>query len=239
MLGVGDFLRAYPLMSFRPRPGRPFLVRGCFRFRAQHADAGEVEDAFDLEIDIPSTFPKDIPKVTETAGRIPRTSGYHVNQTDGTLCLGSPLRLLSLLSTAPTLCGFSEKCLVPYLFAVSQRLRTGLLFPFGELDHGSEGALWDYQGLFGFDTPDKARMTIYLLGLKKRIANKHPCPCGCRRRLGRCQFNRKLSGFRKLASRHWFRTQYLSISRSIERGLYPSVRPDGSQVFLSPPQSAH
>jgi hypothetical protein len=123
--GLRDFLRAYPFMAFRPRPEKPFLLRGRFQFVAQHRDAGEVEDAFELEIDIPTAFPKDIPKVTETGGRIPRTSDYHVNQTDGTLCLGSPLRLPSLVSAAPTLIGFSEKCLIPYIFGISQKLRTG------------------------------------------------------------------------------------------------------------------
>jgi hypothetical protein len=220
--GLRDFLRTYPLMAFRPRPGKPFLVRGRFQFLARHPDAGEVEDVFELEIDVPTAFPRDIPQVTETAGRIPRTSGFHVNQTDGTLCLGSPLRLLSLLSAAPTLSGFSEKCLVPYLFGISQKLRTGRPLPFGELDHGSEGSLRDYQGLFGLDSPDKARMAIYLLGLKKRIANKHPCPCGCRCRLGRCPFNRKLSSFRQLASRCWFRAEFVATSLS-KKGL---VRPE-------------
>jgi hypothetical protein len=211
--GLREFLRAYPFMAFRPLPGKPFLVRGRFQFIARHRDAGEVEDTFELEIDIPTAFPKDIPKVTETGGRIPRTSDYHINQTDGTLCLGSPLRLLSLLSAAPTLTGFSGKCLIPYLFGISQKLRTGQPMPFGELDHGSKDCLRDYQCLFGLDTPDKARIAIYFLGLKKRIANKHPCPCGCRLRLGKCQFNRKLSSFRQLASRGWFRTEYVSISR--------------------------
>jgi hypothetical protein len=142
-------------MAFRPRPGKPFLVRGRFQFLALHPDAGEVEDAFELEIDVPTAFPKDIPKVTETAGRIPRTSGFHVNQTDGTLCLGSPLRLLSLLSTAPTLSGFSEKCLVPYLFGISQKLRTGQPLPFGELDHGFKGSLGDYQAFLGSTPPTR------------------------------------------------------------------------------------
>src|SRR5438477_6571970 len=100
-----DFVRDYKLMAIRPRPGKTPLRTGRFEFRARHPEAGEVEDAFDLEIDVPDTFPRELPTVIETGNKIPRTRAYHVNQNDGTLCLGSPLRLLRLLSENPSLTG--------------------------------------------------------------------------------------------------------------------------------------
>jgi hypothetical protein len=203
-----DFVRDYKLMAIRPRPGKTPLLKGRFEFSARHPEAGEVEDAFDLEIDVPSTFPGTLPTVTETGNKIPRTLAFHVNQTDGTLCLGSPLRLLVLLSKSPSLTGFADKCLVPYLFAVSKKLETGAPLPFGELDHGAPGALADYQALFGLKSPEQALAALRLLGKKKRVANKHPCPCGCRVRLGRCAFRNRLLPFRALANRPWYRAQF-------------------------------
>ncbi len=170
-------------------------------FGAYHAKEGEIHDSFALQIDVPKAFPKDLPKVRETEGRIPQTGDYHVNQDDRTLCLGSPLSLLLKISKSPTLSGFAENCLVPYLFAISRKLKSGGSLPFGELAHGSKGMLADYIHLFGLKRPEQARYAFQLLGMKKRRANKLLCPCGCGIHLGRCKFNE----FRSLASRSWFR----------------------------------
>lgn len=211
-----EFIRDYKLMAIRPRAGKTPLLKGRFEFSAKHPEAGEVEDAFDLEIDVPATFPRDLPTVIETGNRIPRTETYHVNRTDWTLCLGSPLRLLVLLSEKPSLTGFAEKCLVPYLFAISQKLSSGVPLPFGQLDHGAPGALADYQTLFGLKSAEQALATLRVLGQKKRRANKHPCPCGCRLRLGSCPFRNRLPRYRALASRPWFRAQFQEMTRMLD-----------------------
>lgn len=93
---------------------------------------------------------------------------------------------------------------VPYLYAVSHKLQHGGPFPFGELAHGTPGALDEYVDLFGLEDRTKIKQALYLLGLKKRIANKRPCPCGCEKRLGVGTFNRRLLPLRKLSSPKWF-----------------------------------
>lgn len=201
-----QFLVDYPLMVARPSTDGTLVIKGCFAFGAEHAVAGKIQDSFTLEISIPKVFPHALPNVKEPEGRIPRIVDFHVNS-DGSLCLGSPLRLLKLLSAQPTIIGFAERCLVPYLYAMSHRLRTGS-FPFGELPHYAEGMLADYVSLLRLKHPEQARKALRLLGLKKRHANKLPCPCECGRRTGRCKFNRQLREFRRLASRRWFREQY-------------------------------
>jgi hypothetical protein len=194
-------------MMFRPRAGRPPVLRGRFAFTARHCEAGEIEDAFDLEIEIPVAFPRDVPVVTEIGGRIPRDANYHVNTSDNTLCLGSPLRLRQLLAADPTLTGFAEKCLIPYLFAQSRNLASHGGFAFGELAHGLPGMLEDYVALFGVKETSEVVEVLRLLGMKTRQANKMACPCGCRRRLGRCPFNARLAKFREVANRPWFRAE--------------------------------
>src|ERR1051326_5548167 len=96
---------------------------------------------------------------------------------------GSPLRLMLELSRRPTLTGFAEECLIPYLFAISHKLRFGGPLPFDELQHGTPGILSDYRELFGLETPGQAQHALTLLGMKKRRANKLPCPCACGKRL--------------------------------------------------------
>jgi len=205
--GLREFLRDYPQMAVRPAAGQNLRLKGQFVFAAHHTKEGDIQDSFALEIIVRRGFPKELPRVTETGRRIPRTGEYHVNQTDNTLCLGSPLSLLLKLSKKPTLEGFAENCLVPYLFAISHKLKNGGPLPFGELDHGVDGLFADYLQLFGLKTREQLIYAFRLLGMKKRRANKLPCPCGCGIRLGRCRYNLRLREFRKVASRTWFRSR--------------------------------
>lgn len=205
--GLREFLRGYPKMAIRPSTGESLRLKGSFEFAAHHAKEGDLQDSFVLEIIVPCAFPKALPSVTETGGKIPRIPEYHVNQTDHTLCLGSPLSLLLKLSKKPSLDGFAENCLVPYLFAISRKLKTGGPLPFGELDHGVDGLFADYMQLFGLKSREQLICAFRLLGMKKRRANKLPCPCGCGIRLGRCKYNFRLREFRKIASRTWFRSR--------------------------------
>jgi hypothetical protein len=204
--GIHEFLRYYPRMAIKPLSGgSPIPLSGVFDFSAKPDNGKEIIDSYSLRILVPAAFPRDIPEVTETRHKIPRNSDYHVNS-DGTLCLGSPLRLLWQLSLVPTLVGFAEKCLVPYLYAISYKLQFGADLPFNELQHGTPGELSDYADLFGLKEPEQARAALRLLTMKKRDANKYPCPCGCGRRLGKCSFNDKIRKFRNLADRNWFRS---------------------------------
>src|SRR5262245_23130870 len=95
--GLGEFLCEYPQMAVRPSAGDGCLLMGRFAFTARSQEKREITDTFSLRIQIPSQFPRSLPRVIETAQKIPRNGAYHVNQ-DGTLCLGSPLRLMLKLS---------------------------------------------------------------------------------------------------------------------------------------------
>ena len=77
-------------------------------------------------------------------------------------------------------------------------------FIFSELAHGMHGIIDDYKELFGLDTSEQIINTLALLGNKKRIANKKPCPCGCGKMLGKCSFHLRINHFRKITTRLWF-----------------------------------
>ena len=209
--GLQEFLLDYPMMALRPAKGAMTVIRGELAFQATHADHSTVTDSFELKIEIPPDFPMALAQVTELGKRIPRDREHHVNSSDGTLCLGSPVRLILALAEKPTLVGFIERCLVPYLFAISQKLNNGGKLAFNELAHGNPGLLSDYLEIFGLKQSDHARLAISYLGMKKRRANKLPCPCGCKKRLGKCRFNLTIRKFRSLASRSWYRNQHLAL----------------------------
>src|SRR5947208_3926200 len=146
-------------MVVQPPSGPALHIEGQFEFNALAEKIGSITDCYHLNILVPPIFPRDLPVVHEIQYRIPRNGKYHVNP-NGSLCLGSRLRLLWNLSQKPTLTGFAENCLVPYLSAVSHKLLHGGSFPFGELDHGLPGELMDYMDLFGLKTPEQAIMSL-------------------------------------------------------------------------------
>jgi len=202
--GLSQFLRDYPGMSTTPCSDTSLRLKGKFCFKAIVAGYEEIEDSYSLEIVIPEKFPQALPKVKETDSKIPRDGSFHVNP-DGSLCLGSPLRLLAKVHSDPKLTTFSEKCLIPYLYAVSYKLKFGGDFVFGELPHAEEGILDDYRVLLELRDKHQVKRAINLLGMKKGIANKQPCPCGCGKRLELCSFRHTLNQFRKMAPVSWFK----------------------------------
>lgn len=198
------FILAYPGMRLRPRGDCTLAFEGSFAFKAVREGHPDVDDSYDLSIIVPEAFPRALPVVAETAGRIPSDGKHHINQ-DRSLCLGARLRLLIELAKKPTLMGYAERCLVPYLYAMSLNLNFGIPFAFGELDHGSVGELKDYIEVLGLQNIEQTKQAVALLGVKERNANKHACPCGCGRRLGACRFRNRLNRIRQLASLEWFR----------------------------------
>lgn len=197
-IGLSRFLRTYPGMRVQPSLEREMRLQGRFAFMADHEDGPVIEDAYELAITVSEWYPDDLPVIEETGGRIPRDSDRHVFP-DGSLCLGSPLRLHEIALSTPELTDYAEKALVPYLYAISYWEDTGERFPFGELDHGSDGILNDFGQVLGLDDPERVGKALQLLRMKRRDANKCPCPCGCGDRLGVCGFNEKI---RELRDRH-------------------------------------
>jgi hypothetical protein len=200
-----QFFKDYPGMSTKPITGSALVIQGTFCFSAKREGLVEIADTYQLRIEVPKDFPRELPRVTELDNKIPRRGQFHVNP-DATLCLGSPLRLLLKLANKPTLPGFASACMIPYLYAVSHKLKFGGPLLFSELPHGTPGELLDYADIFSLKRPEQARRALRLLGMKKQHANKQLCPCGCGTRLGKCRFNKKIRRFRKLASRSWFRS---------------------------------
>jgi hypothetical protein len=210
--GVQSFIRDYPGMRIAPSRGSGVALRGAFEFSARPSDGEEIRDCYELEVHVPRGFPAEIPSVAETGRRIPRSLSYHIGP-DGALCLGSPLRLREIIARRPTLNGFAENCLVPYLYAASHKLTHGGAFLFGELAHGKEGIVGDYAKLLGLEDPAQAIRALELLGMKRRLANRAVCPCGCGRRLGQCSLNLRLGKLREVASREWFRAHAAGLRR--------------------------
>lgn len=209
IVGIGAFLAEYPNMSLSvvTDGSSDIVLTGTFDFAAKFKDEPEVQDFYSLEIRVPSNFPADVPTVKELGNKIPRDGKHHINP-DETLCLGSPLRIKLLVRDEPTLSGFASNCIVPYLYWITTKK-----FAVGELAHGDVGIIADYMTLFGLSDPKQIIPTLKLLGMKKRVANKRLCPCGCGVRLGRCNKRFVLNYYRNIAPRWWFRDHLRTLGK--------------------------
>jgi len=200
-------LEQYPGLSARPQKDRSLHLVGDLEFRASYKDLGVIEDSYGLRIEVPAEFPRVLPKVYDIGGKISRR--FHTNS-DGSLCLGSPIRLFMAIQHNRSLAAFVKKCLIPFLYTYSYRTQHGTL-PFGELPHGDAGIIQDYMKLFCVETKSACLSMLALLGKKKRVANKLPCPCGSGIRVGRCH-NKLLNRIRTIKPRSWFRGQWRELS---------------------------
>ena len=186
------------------------VVEGEYLLNAKMDGYEVIQDTYKLQITFPAHYPRSLPRVNELDKRIPRKSDYHTYD-DGSFCLGSEIKIKSILFDHPLITEFIEKILNPFLYAVSYRLQFNI-YPFGELDHGEKGLVDDYIHLF--NVPDKASVLQVLgaLGKRKRVANKMRCPCGCGNRIGKCNYRFNLQHWRRLERLRWFRNHLKEFS---------------------------
>ena len=179
------------------------VVEGEYYLNAEMDGYEAIQETYKITIIFPARYPRSLPQVTETGNRIPRNSDHHTHE-NGSFCLGSEIKLKSILFEHPSVIDFIKRILDPFLYNISYKLRYDL-YPYGELDHGEDGLIDDYQRLF--NVPDKASVLQVLraLGKRRRDANKLPCPCGCGERIGKCDFRFNLQRWRRLEKRGWFR----------------------------------
>jgi hypothetical protein len=200
-------LEKWPRLRRRPsRVASIAVLEGEIFFELSPVGKPTVQDTYRVRLEIPIEPGAKFPLAQEVGGRIPQ--GLDSHNPEGRLCLGSPLRLLTLLGQAPSLNTFIEQCVVPFLYAHTLR-EQGYDYPFSELAHGTAGLVDDYVQLFGLKGGHQVPSALHALSLRKRVANKRPCPCQCGKRLGRCQTRQYLAPFRHLAPRWLYRAEHM------------------------------
>lgn len=209
ILGLEDFLAAHPRIRILEINGERLVLAGEYHLRAQLAGSQLVERTYRLKLVCPRDYPEKLPTVIDEESYFPRNQEYHTYG-DGSFCLGSELKIKSLLRHDHSLSVFFEKIVDRFLYAVTHRVEYGN-FPYGELAHGESGLIDDYGDMFRISGKQAVVRALQALGKRKREANKLPCPCCCGLRLGRCDYRFFLNGFRNIERRRWFR-QHLNDS---------------------------
>lgn len=202
-------------MNLKPSSVDSWTIQGSVNLDINDATYGIVNDDFVLKIIVPKTYPNEIPLVFEIEDRFPKTADYHIN-VDGSLCLGSPLSIRKRITDNPTISGFVENCIVPYLFSMSLYLEGTKAFIFGELSHGTVGIIEDYYEIFELETVKQVLNLIDIFCMKKNVANKQLCPCGCHQIITKCKIHKKVVEYRNAMSRTDFESDKEEIVKLIE-----------------------
>lgn len=84
--GAEELLRKYPELRLQPAASGDTIIAGTLEFSAQTRGQKLVSDRYEICISVPPDFPRTIPLVRETAGRVP--PDFHKLDT-GHLCLSS------------------------------------------------------------------------------------------------------------------------------------------------------
>ena len=162
--------------------GNETVLKGLLHFEASADGYGSITDCFGIELIIPETYPKRLPRVRETGDKI--DSDYdHVYQ-DGTLCLAVPIEERRVFMEQPSLLGFVNKLVIPYLFGYCH-WKTHATHPFDESKHGSEGIIRHYMDVLGL-ADEIAALAIVSFLYEYGYRGHHSCPCGSREKVRKC-----------------------------------------------------
>lgn len=208
---VEGFLDSFQGFRERPSTQTAYMVEGSLPFSATLPGGHLVNDSFDIRIEIPRTQ-RVLPLASEVGGRIPKEADFHVNP-DGSLCLGSPLALNMAVGRDRSLAVFVDRCLIPYLAAISIKLVEGGDLPLPDLAHGKAGLLEEYERLLGVHGEQNIKAMLRLGGQRKRVANKQLCPCGCAERVRRCPSRTAIERLRKSIGRRCLRDVLANLDR--------------------------
>jgi len=192
---IAELTAAYPGLAVTCRRDSETILAGVLAFEADPHELEPIAASFRVELAVPRAFPRQLPSAKETGGRI--RADYEHLFTDGTMCLGVPIEQRRIVSEEPTLLGYVDRLLVPYLYGYCFWQRHGR-HPFGEAAHGPEGILDHYLDVLGLDDPLAALAAVQLL-YEHGYRVDHNCPCGSGRRIRACHHG---SALRRLYEQH-------------------------------------
>lgn len=202
-----ETLKLYPGLRLVPNIGEDIVLQGLISFSMALQEKEEITEAYEIKILLPHSFPSRLPQVWEMGGRILKTHHQFIN---GALCLAAPMDIVLQMARESSLPNFIEKFVIPYLYQYSYLRKFGEM-PGGELKHGEEGIHQYLCSVFKVDEKKAASAPlsfVHLVSCKKRIANKLPCACGSKLRLGKCH-NRYVNRYRNMFGSSVFR-RYLN-----------------------------
>ena len=175
-----DLCASYPSFHLNDTNAAGTTLSGHIRREALYA--GVIMDLdFLVSIHLAVDYPASCPRVFPSNGSVPRS--FHSFR-DGSLCLGASYEVVKRFRDNPTLTGFLEGLLIPYLYSCRFKQLYGSM-PYGERSHGPEGVLESYQEIFGVKSPSAISGFLKIV-VSGKYRGHLLCPCGSGMKLRNC-----------------------------------------------------
>lgn len=156
---------------------------------------GSEFDRYEIVVELPRDYPRSVPTVRETGGRIPWVPERH--NTDGAACLFVPEERGRCWPEGADISAFLRGPVTQFFFGQSYYEQHGR-WPFGERSHGTVGRYEFYAEAAGSDNPE------VVVGFMRMVAAREPrghwpCYCGSGLRMRACHFQ-TLQQFRRVVA---------------------------------------
>jgi len=172
----------HPDLQVEVRGGAIRLV-GPFRL----CEDGAEIDRFQIEIVLSRRHPREVPKVYEVGGRVPKTADRHV-YLEGHACLFVSGERWRHWPPGAGLAAFLDGPVRSYFVGQAYFELMGA-WPFGQRSHGREGILESYAEMLRVTDP--STIVRYLMALARRkLRPRSPCPCGNGRPIHSCHMKK-------------------------------------------------
>ena len=158
------------------------VLSGPLPFEASTEGRETIADVFEIDLIVPKSYPKALPWVLETGGRI-RSDYGHVFA-GGKLCLAVPIEERLTFERLPSLLGFVNNLLIPYCYGYCYWERHGV-HPFGEREHDGKGIARFYIDWLSLQGEAQA-LEVALHLVQHGYRGHHDCPCGSGAKLRNC-----------------------------------------------------
>ncbi len=137
---------------------------------------GVFHGQYSVKITVPFNYPKRIPKMTETAGKIPHELDRHFNDLYDSFCLAPPAQEIIILGSSYKLLDFVNKLVVPHL-AIQKYYDKHKKWPEGDYYHGVAGLYQFYSEELKVENPLSLPIAMALLLKSANIIRNEPCFC--------------------------------------------------------------
>lgn len=186
---IAELIETFDGLSVKQLTDELVLVSGLVSFDAGYQGLERIVDSFELDIFIPCSYPRTLPVVKETGGKISQNYD-HIN-VDYSFCLAVPLEQKLYYEREPNLIGFMDNLVIPFLYSYCYWNKYSKM-PYGEMYHGAKGLAEYYLDLFETQNPAHTFRTV--IRCLRNGYNAHiPCACGSGKKTLKChKFETKL-----------------------------------------------
>ena len=185
-----ELIKVYEGLDYK-KQDLDWLVYGRIKFQS-HVNGELVEPDYEIKMNIPSIFPRELPSIWEVGGKIERLPKNHIYSDTGCLCLGTKVACHMKAIESKTILAFTNEQVAPFLAGYTYVHEYEGDWPYGELSHDDTGIFEYYQNYFRVTNYRLVLDLLYLVksGKFKQINKHNSCVCGSGESFKKCCYKR-------------------------------------------------